>query len=71
MSFCGSGFLGIYHLGVAEAFVAHGRDLLGKIVNFSGASSGALVAAWMTIKEPNHKNIQVIVIVLCSLMRYL
>nr|XP_046238661.1 patatin-like phospholipase domain-containing protein 4 isoform X2 [Scatophagus argus]XP_046238662.1 patatin-like phospholipase domain-containing protein 4 isoform X2 [Scatophagus argus]XP_046238663.1 patatin-like phospholipase domain-containing protein 4 isoform X2 [Scatophagus argus] len=47
LSFAASGFLGIYHLGVVEAFLRHGDKLLGSLRACAGASAGALVAAVM------------------------
>lgn len=41
LSFCGCGFLGIYHVGVATAFLEYAPQLSTKI---SGVSAGALVA---------------------------
>lgn len=42
LSFCGCGFLGIYHVGVATAFLEYAPQSISKI---SGVSAGALVAA--------------------------
>ncbi|XP_058478559.1 patatin-like phospholipase domain-containing protein 4 isoform X1 [Solea solea] len=47
LSFAACGFLGIYHLGAAEAFLCHGRKLMGSLKACAGASAGALVAAVM------------------------
>lgn len=47
LSFSGAGFLWMYHMGVAEAFLRHGDKLLGLVRAYAGASSGALVAALM------------------------
>ncbi|XP_042190295.1 patatin-like phospholipase domain-containing protein 4 isoform X2 [Callorhinchus milii] len=51
LTFSASGFLGIYHLGAASALLRHGRKLLGKVDNYTGASGGALVAA-VLVSEP-------------------
>ncbi|XP_036396752.1 patatin-like phospholipase domain-containing protein 4 [Megalops cyprinoides] len=45
LSFAACGFLGIYQLGVAGAFLKHGQKLLNCVEAFAGASAGALVAA--------------------------
>ncbi|OBS67888.1 hypothetical protein A6R68_03571, partial [Neotoma lepida] len=45
LSFAACGFLGIYHLGAASAFCAHGTRLLRDVKAFAGASAGSLVAA--------------------------
>lgn len=42
LSFCGCGFLGIYHVGVATAFLEYAPRLSAKKI--SGSSAGALVA---------------------------
>ncbi|XP_028998936.1 patatin-like phospholipase domain-containing protein 4 [Betta splendens] len=45
LSFAACGFLGIYHLGAAGAFLQHGAELLASLRACAGASAGALVAA--------------------------
>lgn len=45
LSFAAAGFLGAYHLGVAEALLRHGDKLLSCLKACAGASAGALVAA--------------------------
>ncbi|KAL4220235.1 hypothetical protein ACF0H5_020643 [Mactra antiquata] len=45
ISFCGSGFLGIYHIGATQALVNHAPNLLSRLSKVGGASAGALVAA--------------------------
>uniref|UniRef100_H3DAG8 PNPLA domain-containing protein n=1 Tax=Tetraodon nigroviridis TaxID=99883 RepID=H3DAG8_TETNG len=47
LSFAAAGFLGIYHVGAAEAFLRHGDKLLGSLGGCAGASAGAMVAAVM------------------------
>ncbi|XP_024917962.1 patatin-like phospholipase domain-containing protein 4 isoform X2 [Cynoglossus semilaevis] len=47
LSFAACGFLGIYHLGAASAFLCHGHKLMGSLRVCAGASAGALVAAVM------------------------
>lgn len=47
LSFCAAGFLGIYHLGAAKAFLQHGDKLLGLLKAYAGASAGALIASLM------------------------
>ncbi|XP_029460285.1 patatin-like phospholipase domain-containing protein 4 isoform X10 [Rhinatrema bivittatum] len=44
LSFAACGFLGIYHLGAAAAFLRHGKRMLQAVKAFAGASSGSLVA---------------------------
>ncbi|XP_056414838.1 patatin-like phospholipase domain-containing protein 4 isoform X2 [Hyla sarda] len=44
LSFAAAGFLGIYHLGAASAFLKHGQNLLNAVQAFAGASAGSLVA---------------------------
>ena len=50
LSFCGCGFLAVYHLGVAKALLQHGQGLLSQIQRVSGASAGALAGALLVIK---------------------
>ncbi|XP_075710096.1 patatin-like phospholipase domain-containing protein 4 isoform X2 [Rhinoderma darwinii] len=45
LSFGACGFLGIYHLGAASAFLKHGQKMLTAVKVFAGASAGSLVAA--------------------------
>lgn len=45
LSFCGCGFLGIYHIGVAKAFLKHAPSFVSKIERIGGASAGALIGA--------------------------
>ncbi|KAK0061106.1 protein starmaker-like isoform X1 [Biomphalaria pfeifferi] len=45
LSFCGCGFLGMYHLGVVTCLVNRAPAFLEKIEKVSGASAGALMAA--------------------------
>ncbi|KAM4710918.1 patatin-like phospholipase domain-containing protein 4 [Anableps anableps] len=45
LSFAACGFMGIYHLGAAGAFLRHGDKLLRSLRACAGASAGALVAA--------------------------
>lgn len=47
LSFAAAGFLGIYHVGAAQAFLLHGDRLLGSLGACAGASAGAMVAALM------------------------
>lgn len=47
LSFAAAGFMGIYHLGAAEAFLRHGQKLMGSRWACAGASAGSLVAAVM------------------------
>ncbi|XP_044143276.1 patatin-like phospholipase domain-containing protein 4 [Bufo gargarizans] len=44
LSFSACGFLGIYHLGAASAFVKHGQKMLNDVNVFAGASAGSLAA---------------------------
>lgn len=50
LSFCGCGFLAVYHLGVAKALLQHGSGFLSQIQKISGASAGALAAALLVVK---------------------
>lgn len=45
LSFAAAGFLGIYHIGAAEAFICYGDKLLGSLRSCTGASARAMVAA--------------------------
>lgn len=45
LSFCGCGFLGIYHLGVAACLKQLSPTLLSNVSKIAGASAGALVAS--------------------------
>lgn len=47
LSFSAAGFLGIYHLGAAKAFLRHGDQLLAVLKAYAGASAGALIASLM------------------------
>ncbi|CAD5113547.1 DgyrCDS2709 [Dimorphilus gyrociliatus] len=50
LSFAGCGFLGLYHLGVAQCLVTHGKRFLQENVEFfAGASAGSLVAAILSV----------------------
>lgn len=53
LSFAAAGFLGIYHVGAAEAFLRHGEKLLGSLRAYAGASAGAMVAAVMVTAPDN------------------
>ena len=69
LSFAGSGFLGMYHLGVAKALAQHGSRLLINIQRFTGASAGSLVAAVLAIRGPDLDALQVrTVMALCSIV---
>lgn len=59
LSFCGCGFLGLYHLGVARTLAQHGRAFLSKVDKFCGASAGSLVAALLATQGPNERVLQV------------
>lgn len=43
ISFCGCGFLGIYHIGVVKALIKHGPAFLSHVERVGGASAGALI----------------------------
>lgn len=45
LSFAAAGFLGIYHVGAAEAFLRHGDKLLGSLRACAGAPAGASAGA--------------------------
>ena len=59
LSFCGCGFLGLYHLGVCHCLREHGQRMLKNVKRYGGASAGSLVAAVMAIDpgkiEVSHK----------------
>ncbi|ELT88710.1 hypothetical protein CAPTEDRAFT_157153 [Capitella teleta] len=55
LSFCGCGFLGLYHLGVAKTLVQKGRPLFEKVDRFCGASAGSLIAALLATKGPDEE----------------
>ena len=59
LSFAGCGFLGLYHLGVAQTIVKHGSACLANVNKFAGASAGALVASILAIKGGDEEVIQV------------
>ena len=58
LSFCGCGFLGMYHLGVASCLVKHGPGFLASVDRVAGASAGALVAA-LLVTAPTVRHVQV------------
>ncbi|XP_076435579.1 patatin-like phospholipase domain-containing protein 4 isoform X2 [Babylonia areolata] len=47
LSFCGCGFLGVYHLGVLSSLLKHGPQFMATVDRVAGASAGALAAALM------------------------
>ena len=47
ITFCGAGFLGIYHIGVVSCLKFYGRKLLDKIDCYGGCSAGALAACML------------------------
>ncbi|KAK2177244.1 hypothetical protein NP493_611g01096 [Ridgeia piscesae] len=53
LSFCGCGFLGLYHLGVATKFAQCGRRFLSQVDRYAGASAGSLVACLLGIIGPD------------------
>jgi len=55
LSFSACGFLGIYHLGVADALLSNGKRLLPNVQRYSGASAGACVAAILAIQGNDAK----------------
>jgi hypothetical protein len=59
LSFCGAGFLGIYHLGAAHTLATHGRGVLLNTQHYLGASAGSLVAAVLAIRGPDLNIIKV------------
>ena len=58
LSFCGCGFLGMYHLGVASCLVKHGPGFLASVDRVAGASAGALIAA-LLVTAPTVRHVQV------------
>lgn len=47
ISFCGAGFMAIYHVGVLKCIQDHAPHLLKRVKTISGASSGSLIAVWV------------------------
>ena len=47
LSFCGCGFVGMYHLGVVSCLLARGETFLEHVEKVAGSSAGALMAAVM------------------------
>ncbi|GFO22861.1 patatin-like phospholipase domain-containing protein 4 [Plakobranchus ocellatus] len=47
LSFCGCGFIGMYHLGVVSCLLQRGETFLERVERVAGASGGALMAAIM------------------------
>ncbi|EFP02535.1 hypothetical protein CRE_02372 [Caenorhabditis remanei] len=47
LSFGGCGFLGSYQFGAAKTIYDHGKELLKRVVRYSGCSSGSLVATML------------------------
>ncbi|XP_030057489.1 patatin-like phospholipase domain-containing protein 4 isoform X1 [Microcaecilia unicolor] len=58
LSFAACGFLGIYHLGAATAFLKHGQNMLKTVKAFAGASSGSLVATLLLTAPDKTKECQ-------------
>lgn len=52
ISFCGCGFLGIYHIGVIKALLQNGKSFVSQINLIGGASAGALAGA-VLLCEPH------------------
>lgn len=59
LSFCGCGFLGLYHLGVATKFAQRGRRFLSRVDRYTGASAGSLIACLLGIIGPDLRTIDV------------
>lgn len=59
MSFCGSGFLGIYHLGATKALITKAPKFINRVNKYGGASAGSLVACILTVFGPNLQVIEV------------
>ncbi|OUC45744.1 phospholipase, patatin family [Trichinella nativa] len=51
LSFCGCGFLGVYHLGSAVCFKRYGPSLLKRFSRTGGASAGSLVSALLVCND--------------------
>jgi len=47
ITFCGAGFLGIYHIGVVSCLKTHAKKLLDRIEHFGGCSAGGLAACML------------------------
>ena len=59
LSFCGCGFLGLYHLGVASKFTQCGKRFLGSVDRYAGASAGSLIACLLGVIGPDPHTIDV------------
>lgn len=53
LSFCGCGFIALYHLGVASKFAQCGRRFLSRVDRYAGASAGSLVACLLGVIGPD------------------
>lgn len=65
LSFAAAGFLGIYHIGAAEAFLRYGDKLLGSLRACTGASAGAMVAA-VLVTAPDKLQVVFLLVPQCS-----
>lgn len=58
LSFCGCGFLGMYHLGVASCLMKYGQSFLSRVDRVAGASAGALIGA-LLVTSPTQQKVEV------------
>ena len=61
ITFCGSGFLGIYHIGVVSCLKTHAQKLLDKIERCGGCSAGALAACMLACNLDLEAGIQFVI----------
>ena len=54
LSFCGCGFLGMYHMGVVSCLIKHGPGFIAQLNRVAGASAGALAAAVLVTMPQVH-----------------
>lgn len=71
LSFHAAGFLGIYHLGAAKAFLRHGDKLLGVLKAYAGASAGALVASLMVTAPDKLEVVPILTPLACEENRFI
>ncbi|PVD19150.1 hypothetical protein C0Q70_21714 [Pomacea canaliculata] len=57
LSFCGCGFLGMYHLGVASCLMKYGQSFLSRVDRVAGASAGALIGA-LLVTSPTQQKVE-------------
>ena len=60
LSFGGCGFMGIYHVGVAECVQRYARDLIAPDKIICGTSAGAMIAVSLKIGLPLSERLSII-----------